>query len=144
MYRRDLFISQTRIQSGHVIARMCEILFENKISVSFIVTLGLPLLAILLLLQRRGTPSRPTSTRGTPPCASSWGWTSSRGTWCGSRGRTLPVSIPTLKFSTRFCGTSSSRASGSRPTRGTAATRTKSNARATMRIRRRIGRCRGG
>ena len=24
------------------------------------------------------------------------GWTSSRGTWCGSRGRTLPVSIPTL------------------------------------------------
>ena len=35
-------------------------------------------------------------------------------------------------------------ASGSRPTRGNAATRTKSNARATTRIRRRIGECRGG
>ena len=36
-----------------------------------------------------------------------------------------------IKFLTRFCVTSSSRASGSRPTRGTAATPTKSNVQGT-------------
>ena len=49
-----------------------------------------------------------------------------------------------IKFLTRFCVISSSRASGSRPARGTAATPTKSNARAMMQIRQIIGQCRGG
>ena len=36
---------------------------------------------------------------GSPPCATSWWvWTSSCGTWYGSRVLTLPVSILTLKF----------------------------------------------
>ncbi len=52
--------------------------------------------------RRRGTPLRPTNTRGSPPFAMSWVSTSSRGTWFGFRGHTLLVSIPTLKFSTRF------------------------------------------
>ena len=52
--------------------------------------------------RQRGMPLRPTSTRGSPPCVTNWGSTSSRGTLFGSRVHTLPVSIPTLKFLTRF------------------------------------------
>ncbi len=81
--------------------------------------------------QSKGMHLRPTSTRGSPPYDTRSGLAFWAGTWCGSKVHTPLGYGRTSRSSIKSSGTSSTRASASRPITATWAPPTRSSAQTT-------------